>query len=168
MCASKANGGQRCSGHAKKALDKAHAKKIATVEAFHAAKGAPVAEREALLRKGIAAEDAYEDALARYASTPKGRADLEARKAAAPGYHSAYDRDSLHQPDDYMDLEMALATGASLRRTATEIRMAVKSGELDKEGAIERSNQYPPQWVTDHRAKQAERTVARVIHGRAA
>lgn len=164
MCASKANGGQRCFGAAKKSLAAAGKAKEKTHAAWRAATdaGAPADQREALLRTGMAAEYAYEDALARYASTKKGAADLQERLKTAPEYYSAAALSGQISEDDRGDLESALADGVRMRRRSAQVRKDVRAGLLTKEQALA-AIEYPTAAAKKHRADRIERTVANVI-----
>lgn len=164
MCTAKSAGGQRCYSSTKKSLEVAHTKKVETEIAYQSAcdAGAPVAVREDLLRKGLAAEQAYEDALALYASTEQGAADLTARLADAPGWHKASDPIDPNRPDDNITLKTALNEGKYLADRAAETKRAVKAGEMSPEKAAERS-EYPNAFAKEHRAKTMEQTVTRII-----
>lgn len=166
MCNSRAEGGQRCPSGARKTLASKQAKKVAAEVAYTdaVAAGAPAAERADLLRKGLVAEHEYEDALAHYASTEEGRADLTARLATAPAYHThrVGERLDPNRPDDVATLKIALYEGEHLARQAAEIKRAVRAGELTPEEG-ERRSVYPNEFYAARRASQIDNTVARVI-----
>jgi hypothetical protein len=167
MCTAKNQGGQRCFSSTSKALTKAHAKKVEAEVAYTAATdaGAPAAERETLLCKGLAAEYAYEDALSQYASTTKGHADLTERlSTSSPAYHQADLPNDPHRPDDVITVRTALMEGEHLRRRAAETKRAVKAGEMSPETALKRS-EYPNEFARGMRAKSIDDTVARIKKG---
>lgn len=135
MCTSKAEGGQRCYANAKAALTKAKEAKVATEVAYveATARGESAEQREPLLRAALAADYAYEDALSTYATTTRGRAELESRLETAPGYHQRADNSDPHRPDDYSTLRFVIDEGKARADRAAEVKRAVRAGELSPE-----------------------------------
>lgn len=161
MCTSQAEGGQRCFSNTSKALAAASVKKASTEAAYLSAVAEDGSEpkRELRLRRGLAAEAAYEDALSQYASTTKGRDDLLARLVDAPRYHQA------NKPatgDDWHTLNFAIQEGQSLRERAAETKRAVRAGEMSQETALART-EFPNDFARSHRAASDNRTVARIM-----
>lgn len=164
MCTSKPEGGQRCFSDTKEALDNAHAKKVKseTLYQFAVESNASASARESLLRKGMAAEHAYEDALAQYASTEKGRADLTERLKTAPVYHKRQDPTGPNRPDDHATLSAAISDGDYLAHRAAETKRAVRAGEMSPETALQRT-EYPNEFALAHRQTRTDAAVARIM-----
>ena len=162
MCTAKSEGGQRCFSNVKTALVNARAAKVQTAQEFMDAADAPRNTRERLLRRGLAAEHAYEDALAQYASTEKGRADLEERRRTAPGYHQAAATPVADAPDDASTFMLALSEGNMLANRAAETKRAVRAGEMSEETALKRT-EYPNDFARDYREKSIDAAVTRIL-----
>lgn len=155
MCTAKAQGGQRCFSSVKESLAVARAHLAEAETAYGAATVSEVVERDALCAKGVAAEYAYQDALAQYASTKQGHADLTARLPDAPSaYHSRGETLDPNRADDKATLTQALEEGAWLSTRATETKRAVKAGEMSPETAELRSA-FPNEFAKAHRVKAA-------------
>ncbi|MGV8847615.1 hypothetical protein [Tessaracoccus sp.] len=132
MCNSQAEGGQRCYSHTKTAMAAAETKYNTLVEEAdtytHAGQPVPADLRT----KGMQAAYDREDALARYASTPKGAADLNARMAAllidgkVPGPYGP----TAGACEEYHDYAEALSDGARLRDRAKAARDGVRNGTM--------------------------------------
>lgn len=159
MCTAKSQGGQRCYSSASQALTTAHAAKGSAARAFFDAIKDPRATRETLLRRMLTAHHAYEDALAQYASTKRGRADLEQRlndPSAAP----------TTAPPIFFDasaIKTALSEGQMLAERAAETKRAVRAGEMTQDTARTRA-QYPNDFAREQRAQKIETTVARILN----
>lgn len=86
MCMPKTRGGQRCASATAKALTSASSRLERTVGRYHRAveSDASPAMRAELRGRALQADHAFEDALIEHATTPTGRAEVEALRDAAP------------------------------------------------------------------------------------
>lgn len=162
MCTAKSEGGQRCYSNVKEALEKAHGYKVNAAQQYLDAANEPRHVRENALRRGLLTEHAYEDALAQYASTDQGRADLEERLKTARAYHHASTTATADEPDDAATIKMALMEGKMLADRAAETKRAVRAGEMSEETALKRT-EYPNDFARDYRARTIDATVTRIL-----
>lgn len=156
MCQSKAHGGQRCAGYARKSLASAE-KKYATLAAKgHEARKDGAAVPADLVEKVTRAEHAREDALVVYASTKPGEADLRARAKDMSHYHT----DGDFGPSRH-DIEEALIEGGRLRERNGRIKAEVKAGTMTKARAAVEA-EYPPPGSEVWRQRSVDAAIERL------
>ncbi len=140
MCRSRAEGGQRCAGHARAAYEAAE-QTYATVLAEHDASlqtewRVPAKLKDRLYR----AEAKRDDARALYASTVEGEQVLGARlsevkdQLAVGSFEDRRLGSRLY--NERIDLASAIAEGQNLREQAARVREAVAVGVMSRDEAI--------------------------------
>lgn len=158
MCTSKSKGGQRCVSGARKTLTKAKATYTALAAAAKVHLDAGQQVPEALVRKGMASQYRLEDAMAVYASTVQGEADLREQAKAAPGWHQV----NRYAPGvlDKSDFDEALREGLFLRARNARIKAAVKAGQMTAMRAKIEA-EYPMPGAAERRAREIDAAIER-------